>query len=70
MHQLEIGTFVQPNKITVGDFFHLWLRDYATTNVRPRTIEGDRDIIDGHLVPNLGRIPLTQLNGGHLQSYC
>ena len=42
---------------------------YATTNVRPRTLEGYQDIVCGHLIPGLGNIPLYQLNGAHLQGY-
>ena len=69
LRQLDTNSYVEPSKLGVGEFLQRWLQDYAATNVRPRTIEGYRDIIDGHLVPNLGSIPLGKLNGSHLQAY-
>lgn len=69
LHQIDIGIPVQRSKLTVGNFLQQWLRDYASTNVRPRTIEGYRDIVNGHLIPHLGNIQLAKLNGSHLQEY-
>lgn len=37
--------------------------------MRPRTLEGYRGIIEGHLIPNLGGIPLAQLQPQHIQAY-
>ena len=53
----------------LGDFLRQWLRDYATTNVRPRTLEGYRTIIEAHLIPKLGSIALSELQPAHLQAY-
>ena len=56
LHQLDTGGFVKPNKLSVGQFLEQWLRDYATTNVRPSTLDGYRKIIERHLIPVLGNI--------------
>ena len=69
LHQLDTGHVVLPAKLTVSQFLTRWLSDYAVTNVRPRTLEGYRGIIDGHLIPNLGGIPLTRLQPSDLQGY-
>ncbi len=66
---LETGSYIRPNKMTVGLFLEQWLRDYASTNTAPRTYERYAEIIRTHLIPNLGRITLTQLKPEHVQSY-
>ncbi len=68
LHQMDTGSFIKPSKLTVGEFLTQWLRDYAASNVRPRTIEGYRMIVERHLIPSLGNIGLTQLQPTHLQA--
>ena len=69
LRQVDTGGFVKPTKLTVGEFLEQWLRDYATTNVRSRTLEGYVGVIERHLVPRLGNIALSQLQPSHLQAY-
>jgi len=45
------------------------MENYVLTNTSPRTAEGYRVIIQRHLIPNLGIIPLTQLQPSHIQCY-
>ena len=69
LYQLDRGSFVKSTKLTLGDFFQQWMRDYVTTNVRAATAEGYKIIIECHLVPALGAIILSQLSPSHLQKY-
>lgn len=69
LHEMDMGGYSKPSKITVGDFLRQWTSDYASTHVRSRTLEGYKHIIERHLVPNLGAIPLAQLQPQHLQEY-
>ena len=69
LHQLDTGTFMKPGKTTLGEFLERWLKDYAWTNLAPRTAEGYEHIIRRHLLPSLGNITLTQLKPEHLQRY-
>jgi len=69
LHQVDQGGYVKPARLTVGAFLQQWLRDYASTNVRQRTLEGYQDIVRAHLTPGLGDIPLAQLTSAHLQTY-
>ena len=45
------------------------LRDYAATNVRPRTFEGYRTVVRSQLIPKLGNIALAELRPSHVQAY-
>jgi len=67
--QVDSGGFVRPSKLTLGEFLRQWLRDYAATNVRPRTLEGYQGVIDRHLIPSLGAVLLVQLQPSHIQPY-
>ncbi len=67
--ELDTGVYLKPAKITVGEFLEKWLEDYASTNVRPKTAQGYTNKIRCHLIPGLGKIPLTNLKPGHLQSF-
>ncbi|MDA1271793.1 MAG: tyrosine-type recombinase/integrase [Chloroflexi bacterium] len=69
LHEVDTGSFVNPAKLTVGDFLRQWLKDYVETGVRATTKEGYQIIIEKHLIPNLGNIPLSQLQPAHLQAY-
>jgi integrase len=69
LHQLDNGTFIKPGKTTLAEYLERWLEDYAWPNLAPRTAEGYEHIINRHLIPALGNIPLTQLKPEHLQRY-
>jgi len=67
--RIEGGAYIKPTKLTVGEFLTQWMENYVLTNTSPRTTEGYRVIIQRHLMPNLGIIPLTQLQPSHIQGY-
>ncbi len=69
IHQHENGTFVKPGKATVAEYLSQWLKNYASVNLAPHTVEGYESIINRHLIPNLGNILLTQLRPEVIQSY-
>ncbi len=43
--------------------------DYVSTNTAPSTAYGYSDIIRAHIIPELGRFPLTALQPSHIQAY-
>jgi len=67
LHQLDNGIFSKPGKTTLADYLRQWLKDYCRANLSPRTAEGYESIVQCHLIPSLGQIPLTQLKPEHLQ---
>lgn len=70
LHQVDTGSFVKPNrKTTVAQFLERWLKDYVWALLSPKTAEGYQDIVQRHLIPNLGRIPLTELKPKHIQEF-
>ena len=68
LHQLDGGTFIRPTKLTVGEYLGRWLRDYVESHVRETTARRYRSIVQRHLIPALGAIPLMSLSPSHVQA--
>ncbi len=68
LHTLEQGAYVRPSRLTVAQFLGEWLHDYVELNCSPRTKASYEMIIRRHLIPELGSIPLSQLEPRHLQA--
>ncbi|CCF85810.1 tyrosine-type recombinase/integrase [Nitrolancea hollandica] len=54
---------------TVDQFLTRWLEESAKPRLRPRTFESYRMIVTRHLIPGLGRIPLSKLGPQDVQHY-
>ncbi len=67
LHQLNIGTFIKPGRLTVKEYLEQWLQDYCVANLSPRTHELYSYICEKHLIPHIGLILLTELKPSHLQ---
>ena len=65
--RLETGAYVQPTKLTVGEFLTQWLKDYCWLTLSPVTAQTYEYMVRKYLIPALGQIPLTQLRPEHLQ---
>ena len=69
MVSLEQGSYVKPNKITLGEWLGQWLRDYVSLNTTDRTQESYSSIVGRHIIPSLGNIFITDLHPQQIQSY-
>jgi integrase len=63
------GKLIIPGKATLADYLKQWLRGYAFPNLSPRTAEGYEGIIDNHLIPSLGKLPMSQIRPERIQKY-
>jgi integrase len=66
-HAKQTGTFVEPNRITVGEWVNRWLDEYMKAHVRPKTWSTYKDMARLHIIPEIGSIPLRQLQTNDLQ---
>ena len=69
LHRVETGSYVKPQRLSLGEYLHHWLDGYVKTNCSPRTLDGYHTIARCHLIPSLGMIPLAQLQPQHIQQY-
>lgn len=61
------GLPIDPVKQTVGDFLTSWLENSVKGSVRPKTYKNYSYVIQTHVIPLLGGIPLAKLSPQHLQ---
>jgi integrase len=65
--QVLTGAYVDPQEITVTQWFYTWLDVYTKPNVSRLTYNNYKQIIDKYIVPNFGDIKLQQLQPEQLQ---
>lgn len=66
--QIDSGGFIQPSKRTFEEFLAHWLDVYASTHVRPKTLEVYHQRAK-HATAYLGGILLSGLRPDHIQAY-
>lgn len=65
--QREAGVDRPAEHFSTGAYLDRWLEASARPSLRPRTFAGYQSIIQHHLVPSIGRIPLAKLNAAQVQ---
>jgi integrase len=66
---LAQGTYITPEKLTLGQWLAEWLATYKAPQVRALTLASYRLVVERHLVPALGHILLTRLSPEDVQRY-
>jgi integrase len=66
---IDSGVYVKPKKLTVGELLREWLAEYVSIHDSRRTLESYTEIVNRHLIPALGAIPLKELQPQHIQTY-
>jgi integrase len=56
-------------RIKVGPYLRQWLDEVARPRVRASTLKSYREIVEGHLVPELGNIPIAKLTPAEVQAF-
>lgn len=62
LSQLHGGGTIPTHKLKTGEFMEQWLSDYALGSVAVTTLKSYKEIINLHLRPGLGSIPLAKLS--------
>ncbi len=68
INDVQKGTFVEPNKVRIGDWLDTWLFQYKKPSVRPSTLRDYEYLIRVHINPVIGRILLKDLRPEHIQA--
>ncbi|MEW6423663.1 MAG: tyrosine-type recombinase/integrase [Bacillota bacterium] len=67
VNEQATGAFIEPHKVTVGQWLDKWLADYKKLKLKPTTWAGYETLIRCHIKPAIGNIPLNKLQTGELQ---
>lgn len=65
---IDNGSYFDPQKITVRDWFEIWLSDYMA-GVKPLTVQQYRSMTETHIIPALGAVKLAKLTSPQLQKF-
>lgn len=55
------GAYVDPTKLTVAQFIERWRRDWAESNVSPKTLERYVELLTNHVCSRIGNMPLQKV---------
>ncbi len=69
LYEQQIGAFVEPNKITLGEWLDIWLNNYKKLKVRKTTFGNYETMIRTYIKPALGNLLLKQIQPSTLQSF-
>jgi integrase len=69
VHEQSTGAFVEPEKITFGNWLARWLAVYVKPKVRPASHTNYHDLARNHIIPALGSIPLQKLTTDTVQEF-
>ena len=69
LSSLDKGTYMKPSKTTFEDYLKIWLDEYARNSISPRGFERYKGIIEKSVIPDMGKIILTQLKPEHIQRH-
>lgn len=67
LNDINVGTYIEPSKITIESWMDTWFETYKKPNVKPKTLEGYHGIIKNHIKPNIGKCTLKDLRPEQVQ---
>ncbi|MDK2889102.1 MAG: integrase [Thermoanaerobacter sp.] len=68
-HEKNTGAFVEPARVTLGEWLDRWLEVYVRPSVRDTTYQNYETYIRVHIMPALGDKPIQKLMPGDLQAF-
>ena len=69
LQSLDDGTYVKPDRITVGSWLETWFKVYFQPNHRASTATVYDSNITAYLKPNLGKVQLQKLRVDQIQAF-
>lgn len=67
MHEYRQGVYVEPSEMLLKEYLVQWLEDYARPNIRPKTYDIYKNMVDNHLVPEIGKTPIGKLRPSQIK---
>jgi len=64
--EVNNGTYLDGEKITLAEFSKKWLEDYAQQHYAPKTLYGSKRMLELRILPALGHIKIAKLQPVHI----
>jgi len=68
MYEQRRGVYVQPSSKPFGEFIAEWIENHKYS-IKPTTYESYKSKITNHIIPELGKIPLSSLRPSHIKAF-
>lgn len=69
LNQVEEGSFVERSATTISEYALHWLQAIAPSKASAKTLERYGEIINLHIVPQLGTVALQKLDGSKIDEF-
>lgn len=69
LYEIDTGVYIEPTKMTLGQYLDRWLLDHAELGLAGTTYDRYVSIVRSHLTPKLGHHILTKLQPTHISSF-
>ena len=66
LHDLDSGSWMEPSKMTVGDWMNVWLSDYQG-HTTGRTLETYTHVVNKRFIPLFGKVKLSSFSQIHVR---
>lgn len=66
LHTVRSGEYIEPSKMTFGEYLEERWFPIIQSTIRPTTFSSYRAQLRLHVIPRIGRVPLQQLRADHL----
>lgn len=67
--EIDAGRYQEPSQMTVRQLAERWLTDVKALRLEASTLQNYRDLIEGHIIPDLGDVRIQRLAATDLQTY-
>lgn len=65
-HEVDSGSWINPSKMTVGEWLDVWLDDYQADTTE-RTVKKNRGMFYRHFIPIVGGVKIVNIKDIHVQ---
>lgn len=67
LHSINNETYIEPSKMTLGEWLTIWLNEYKKISIKPTTFTNYRLRVENYLKPELGNIIIKDLTSIQVQ---
>lgn len=66
--EIDSGTYMEPSRMTVKEWFEIWLAEYMGDK-KPLTVQQYRSMAETHIYPEIGAVKLSKLTSPQIQKF-
>ena len=64
--EFKKGQYIDQSRLSFTDFVERWIRDYAESNLAPKTLYRYKELLNSRILPAMGHLKIEQIKPTHL----